>query len=105
MHLLLHPAQHTRLRHICHVDKDIISRVAVQRCAETFLVKVVTDETDTASKHEQAVQRADLDVFLGFFGTECTAITEEVDEAHCNTSVDVEDELKTNRSGGRREDK
>ena len=100
---LLHPTQHTRLRHIRHIDEDIISRVAVQRCTETFLVKVVTDEADTASEHEQAIQCADLNVFLGFFGSERTAIAEEVDEAHSDASVDVEDELKTSKSDGRRE--
>jgi hypothetical protein len=71
--------------------------VAIQRCTETFLIKVVTDEADTASEHEQAIQCSDLDVFLSFFGSERTAVAEEVNEAHSDTSVDVEDELKTSQ--------
>jgi hypothetical protein len=67
--------------------------VAVQWCAETFLVEVMPDEADTAPEHEQPVQRADLDVLLGFFGCKRTAVTQEVDEADCDTSIDVEDKL------------
>lgn len=53
-------AQHTRLRDVRHVDEDVVRRVAVQRCTQTLLVKVVTDEADRATEDEQAVERTDL---------------------------------------------
>jgi hypothetical protein len=57
---LLHPAQHTRLRHVRHVDEDVVRGVAVQRGPQALLVEVVSDEPDAAPEDEQAVQRADL---------------------------------------------
>lgn len=48
----MHTAQHSRLRHIRHVDEDIIRRVTVQRCTQAFLVQMVTNETDATSKNE-----------------------------------------------------
>lgn len=66
-HRLVKPAQHTRLRHIGHIDEDVVCRVTVQRCAQTLLVKVVTNEADTSSKNEQTVQSSDLDVLVRFF--------------------------------------
>lgn len=58
---LYHLPQHPRLRQVGHVDEDIVGWVSVQRCTQSLLVKVVSDETDRAAKHEQAVQRANLD--------------------------------------------
>lgn len=57
---LLHFAQYSWLRHICHVDEDIICRVAVERSTQALLVKVVSNETDATAKHEQAVKGSDL---------------------------------------------
>jgi hypothetical protein len=90
---LLHPTQHARLGHIGHVDKDIISGMTVQRCTESLLVKMVSDKPDAAAEHEQAVQRADLDVFIGLFRCKSTAVTQEINKADSNAAVDVENEL------------
>ena len=68
--------------------------MAVQRRAQTLLVQVVPDEPDAASEHEQAVQRADLDVLLRLLLRERARVSEEVDEADGDAAVDVEDELK-----------
>ncbi len=38
--------QHPWLRHVGHVDEDIIGGVAVQRRAKALLIEVVTDEAD-----------------------------------------------------------
>ena len=88
-----HFTQDTGLCDVSHVDKDIISRVTVERSTETFLIKVVVDKADAASKNEQAIQSADLhlvsksdrllkarsvtnfDIFIGFIRGEGTAIT------------------------------
>ena len=91
---LLHTAQHTRLRHIRHVDEDVVRRVAVQRRTQALLVEVVANETDAAAEDEQTVERADLDVLVGFFGREGAAVAEEVDEADGDAAIDVQDELE-----------
>ena len=55
-----HLAEHARLRHVRHVDEDVVRGVAVKRRAQTLLVEVVTNETDAAAEHEQTVERTDL---------------------------------------------
>ena len=70
--------------------------MAVQWRTETLLVEVVADETDRTAEDEQAVQRADLDVLIGFLGSKCARITQEINEANGDASVNVENELKTN---------
>lgn len=67
---LLHAAQDTRLRHIRHVDEDVVGGVAVQRRAQALLVEVVANEADAAAEHEQTVERADLDVLVRLFRRE-----------------------------------
>lgn len=57
---LLHLAQHTRLRNVRHVDKDVIGRMTVERSTQTLLVKVVSDKADATSEDEEAVQCTDL---------------------------------------------
>lgn len=81
------------MRQVCHVDEDIVGGMAVQRRTEAFLIEVVADETDRAAENEQAVQRADLDVFIRFLGGKCARVTQEIDETDGNTPVNVEDEL------------
>ena len=56
----LHLTQHTRLRHIRHVDEDVVCRVTVQRCAEALLIEMVADEADGATEDEETVESADL---------------------------------------------
>lgn len=58
----LHLPEHARLRHVGHVDEDVVCRVAVERCAEALLVEVVSDEADGTTEDEEAVERADLEV-------------------------------------------
>lgn len=114
--LLLHATQHPRLRYIGHIDEDIVCGVAIQWCAEALLVEMVPNEADTASKNEQAVQRANLypqwsavakgrgsrltnlDVFFCLLSAECAAITEEINKAYSNATVDVQDQLDNEES-------
>lgn len=91
---LVHLAQNTRLPNIRHIDEDIVRRMTVEGCPESLLIKVMTDESNASSKNEQSVQGTDLDVLIGFFAGESTAITEQVDEADGDASIDVQDELK-----------
>ena len=56
----MHLAEHARLRHVRHVDEDVVGGMTVERCTEALLVEVVTNETDAAAEHEQTVERTDL---------------------------------------------
>ena len=53
---------------------------------------MVANETDTPSNNEQAVERTNLDVLVGLFARESTRVPEQVDEAHSDASIDVQDE-------------
>lgn len=90
---LLHAPEHARLRHIRHVDEDVIRGVTVQRRAQALLVKMMTNEPNAAPEHEQPIQRADLDVFVRLLRRERARVAQQVHEAHRNTTVDVQDEL------------
>ena len=89
----MHTTQHSRLSHIRHVDKNIIRRVTVKRSTQAFLVQMVTNETDATSKNEQAIQCTNLDIFFSFLACERPAITEKVNKAGSDTSVNVKNEL------------
>ncbi|CAL1709374.1 unnamed protein product [Somion occarium] len=94
--LLLHLAQHPWLRDVRHVDEDIVRRMAVERCAQTLLVKVMPNETDGSAKDEKTVQGTNL--YQGsLFWCEGTTVSKEIDEANGDTPVDVQDQLKTLR--------
>ena len=67
--------------------------MTVQRCAQSLLVEVVADETNASSEHEQAVQRADLDILVSLFWREGTRVTKEIDKADRNAAVNVKNEL------------
>lgn len=67
--------------------------MSVQRCTESLLVEVVSNETDAAAKDEETVEGPDLDIFIGFFRGEGTTVAQEVDEANGDTAVDVKDKL------------
>ena len=94
----MHPTQHPRLANIRHVDEDIVSRMTVQRCPQPLLVEVVSNESDAPAEDEQAVEGTDPDVLVGLFGCEGARVTEEVDEADSNATVDAQDELERMRS-------
>ena len=91
-YLLVHPSQHSGVADVRHIDEDIVGRVAVQWCSQPLLIQVVSNETDTPSKNEQAIESSDLNVLIGFFRSECTRVTEQVDEADGNAAVNIQDE-------------
>lgn len=88
-----HLPEHARLLDVRHVDEDVVRGVAVQRRAEALLVEVVPDEPDAAPKYEQTVKRADLDVLVRLIRGERSTVTEQVDKADGDATIDVQDEL------------
>ena len=72
---------------------DVVPRMPVQAGAQSLLVQVMGNETDAATEHEQTVQDTHLEVVLGFFWGESTAVPQQVDKADSNTAVNVKDEV------------
>jgi hypothetical protein len=67
--------------------------MSVQGSAETFLIKVMANETDAATENEETVERSNLDIFLRLLRGKGTAITKQIDEANGDASIDIENEL------------
>ena len=73
--------------------------MTVQRCTQTLLIEVVTNETDAATKNEETIQSADFDVFVSFLWCEGTTVSQKVDEADGNTTIDVQNKLGEHSNG------
>lgn len=67
--------------------------MSIQTGPQTLLVKVMRDQTDTPSKHEQAVEDTHVHVVFGFLGAEGTAIPHQINEADSDAAIDVENEI------------
>lgn len=72
---------------------DVVPGVAVETCAQALLVEEMSNETDGAAQHEQAVENTHAEVVFGFFGAKGTRVAEQVDEADGDAAVDVEDQV------------
>lgn len=72
---------------------DVVPRMSVQTGPQTLLVKVMRDQTDTPTEHEQAVEDTHVHVVFGFLGAEGTAVPHQIDEADGDAAVDVENEI------------
>ena len=51
------------------------------------------NQSDASAEDEQAVQDTHVEIVLGFFGAEGSAVAHQVDETDGNASIDVEDEV------------
>jgi hypothetical protein len=58
---------------------------------------MVSNETDATTEDEQAIQSTDLDVLISLLWCESTTVSQEIDEAHGDATVNVEDELENQR--------
>ena len=72
--------------------------MAVERCPQALLVEMVTNEADTPSEDEQAVESSNLDVLVRLLSRERARIPEEIDETDGDASINVQDELDDNIS-------
>jgi hypothetical protein len=95
MHLNL--TQHPRLTNIRHMDENVSSRMPVQSRPQPLLVKMVSDEPNTPAEHEQTVEGTDPDVLISLLGCEGARVTQEVDEAGSDATVNVQDKLERSR--------
>lgn len=60
---------------------------------QPLLVEEVGNQTDRATENEKTVEDTHLEVVLSLLGSECTTVTDEIDEADSNAAVDVQDEV------------
>eukprot|EP01137_Pigoraptor_chileana_P036093 Opistho-2@31092 len=74
--------------------RNVVPRVAVETLLEPLLVKVVANKSNSAAKNKQSVQEAHLQVLVGLLECEASARAEEVDHAHGNAAVDIEDQIR-----------
>jgi hypothetical protein len=72
---------------------DVVPRMAVKTGAQSLLVEVVSNQTDAAAEDEKTVEDTHVEVVLGLLGGEGAAVAEQVDEAHRNTAIHVEDQV------------
>jgi hypothetical protein len=72
---------------------DVVPRMAVKTGAQSLLVEVVSNQTDAAAEDEKTVEDTHVEVVLGLLGGEGAAVAEQVDEAHSNTAIHVEDQV------------
>jgi len=67
--------------------------MSVETSAKSLLVKVVSNETNTAAQHEETVQYTHLEVVFCLFGAEGTTIAHKIDKADSDSTVDVQDKV------------
>ena len=72
---------------------NVIPRVSVQTRAETLLVKVVCNQTNATAQDEQTIEHTHAHVVFDLFGGESSAVAQQIHEADCYTSVDVQDKV------------
>src|SRR5262249_3651027 len=74
-------------------ERDVIPRMTVKRLREALLVHPVADQSDRAADNEQAIEHPKLDSFLDFFFAKVVRRPQHVNERHCDTSVDIQDQV------------
>ena len=72
---------------------DIVPWMTVKTGAQSLLVKEVSNQTDGTTEDEKTVEDTHLKVVFGFFRREGTAVTEEINEADSDTTIDVENQV------------
>lgn len=72
---------------------DIIPRMPVETSTQSLLIEIMRNQADAPTKNEESVEHTHVEVVLGFLGAESSTIAQEINEADCNATVDVEDEV------------
>merc|ERR1719199_1803067 len=74
---------------------DIVPRVAVEGLFETLLVQVMADEAYGAAQNKETIQASTFDYLVGLLAAEGATTPNHINEAHCNASINIEDEVRT----------
>lgn len=67
--------------------------MSVQASPQALLVKIMSNQANAPSQHKQSVQNAHIHVIFGLLGTESTAVAHQINEADCNTTINVQNEV------------
>lgn len=67
--------------------------MTVETSAQTLLIEVMGNKTNASAEHEETVEDTHLEVVLSLLGGESAAVADEVDEAHGDAAIDVEDQV------------
>jgi hypothetical protein len=86
-------ARGVALGHLGEEVGDVVPGVTVETGAQSLLVEEVGNQTDGATKDEQTVEHTHLKVILSLLGGEGATVTEKVDEADGDGTIDVEDKV------------
>jgi len=72
---------------------DIIPRMPIQAGSETLLVKVMCNQTNAPAKDKQSVENTHAEIVFGLFRSEGAAVAHQVNEAHGDTTIDIENQV------------
>ena len=72
---------------------NIVPRMSVKASTQALLIQVMRNETDASAENKETVEHTHLKIVLSLFGTERTAVAEQVNKADSHTSVNVQDEI------------
>lgn len=67
--------------------------MSVKAGSQSLLVKEMSNQANAAPKNEKSVEDTHVQVVLSFFRRKGATVTEEIDEADGDTTIDVEDEV------------
>lgn len=67
--------------------------MSVETGSQSLLIEVMGNETDGTTQDEETVEDTHLKVIFGFFLSEGTTVSDEIDKAHGNTTINVQDKV------------
>ena len=67
--------------------------MSIQTSPQTLLVKIMRDQTDTPTKHEQAIEDTHVHVVFSFLGAKGTTVPHQINKADCDAAIDIENEI------------
>ena len=65
----------------------------IQASSQPLLVKIMSNQANAPSQHKQAVENAHRQVIFSLFWAECAAVAHQINEADCNTTINVQNEV------------
>ena len=68
-------------------------RMTVKAGPQSLLIQEMGNQTDTTSQNEETVQDTKSKVFISFFWGKGTAVSEQVNKADSNATIDVENQI------------
>lgn len=67
--------------------------MSIQTGPQALLVKVMRNQSNTPTKHEQTVEDTHVQVVFGFLGAESATVPHQINKADCDAAIDVKNEI------------